>query len=78
MGRILDEFLKKHNLSDTTALAFIRVGSLAVLTDDDVPIDVKARMEELEHDAHKVLDNLALIMFSTRGGLTLDPDSKNH
>lgn len=77
MSRLLDEFLKRHNLPDTTALSLIGVGCLAVLADNDVPDVVKARVEELEQDAHKVLDNVASIMFSTRGGFTLDSTSKD-
>lgn len=77
MGRLLDDFVKKHNLPDTTALALLGIGCVSIMTKDSVPVSIKARVEELEQDAHRILDNAASIMFSMRGGFTLDPTFKD-
>lgn len=77
MGRLLDNYVKKHNLFDTTALSLIGLGCVAMLKDDDVPVSVKARMEELEQDAKRIVENSSSIIFPLRGGFMLDPDSKD-
>ena len=63
MGRLLDEFLKRHNLGDAAALSLLGMGCITLLRDDDVPIAVKARVEELEQDAHSILDDANSISF---------------
>ena len=70
MGRILDEFLKRHNFSDTAVLSLIGMGCLALSLDDGTPDAVKARVEKIEQDAHKVVENAVSIRFSMRGGFT--------
>ena len=79
MGRLLDNYLEKHSLNDATALALIGTGCLVMLGVDDVPVSVKARLEELEQDAKITVKNAYSIMFSSlRGGYTIDPHSKDN
>lgn len=77
MGRLLDEFIKRHNLSDTAALSLLGIGCLSLLHDDDIPIEVRVRTEELEQDVHSIIDDANSIIFSMRGGFTLDPTFKD-
>ncbi len=77
MGRLLDEYIRRHNLPDTIVLSVLGTGCIMILQDDNVPVIVKARVEELEQDAHRVLENVDSIMFSMRGGFTSDPTSKD-
>lgn len=77
MGRLLDEFLERHNLSDAVALSLLGTGCITLLLDDDIPIAVKARVEETEQDAHRVVENAASILFSTKGRFHIDPTFKD-
>lgn len=78
MGRLLDNYLEKHNRTDVTALALIGTGCLVMLIDDDLPVSVKARLEELEQDAKRTVQNAHSIMLSPlRGGYTIDSHSKD-
>lgn len=72
MGRLLDDYLKRHELADATTLALIGVGCLSLLQDDDTLLNVRGRIEELEQDAHSIIDYIF-----NEGGYTFDPTFKD-